>query len=168
MVGQEAEIYSFEEKKYPAYCVYIPTGMDEEFEKPILDKLMMWGKNMGKNLYVAPLDIGDPSYIGLMDRIGFKNRPAIILSDTDVINLRNDSFMLTLDDPQLMRDLPKMIEILPALLDLILKRDYMDATKAAIQARKIEKLKSISKDIELVLDKVKINFSWNGVGVESK
>jgi hypothetical protein len=90
------------------------------------------------------------------------------LSDTDVINLRNDSFMLTLDDPQLMRDLPKMIEILPALLDLILKRDYMDATKAAIQARKIEKLKSISKDIELVLDKVKINFSWNGVGVESK
>jgi hypothetical protein len=168
MVGQAADEYSIEKKDYPAYCVYIPTGMDEEFEKPILDKLKKWGNNMGKNLYVAPWNIGDPSYVQLTNRIGFKNRPAIILTDTDIISLDKYSFMLILDDPQLIRDAPKLFGVLPALLDLILRKDYRDATKAAIEARKIAKLKSLSKDIESVLDKVKITFSWKGVGVESK
>ena len=155
-------------KKYAAYCVYIPTGMDEEFEKQILDKLKTWGNNMGANLYVAPWNIGDPSYVKLTNRIGFKNKPAIILTDTDVIKLKKDSFMLILDDPQLIKDIPKLTGVLPTLLDLILRKDYANAAKAAIEAQKISKIKSLSKNIESALNKVKITFSWKGATIESK
>lgn len=159
-----APIYIPEKKDYPAYCIYIPTGMDEEFEKSILDKLMKWGNNMGRNLYVAPWNIGDSSYVQLMNEIGFKNRPAIILTDTDVIDLKKDSFMLILDDPQLIRDIPKLARVLPLLLDLILRKDYNEAVKIAIEAEKISMLKSLSK----IFGNVKITFSWKGVVMESK
>lgn len=155
-------------KVYPAYCAYIPTGMDEDFEKPILDKLKKWGETMGANLYVAPWDLGDPSYIQLMNKIGFKHIPAIILSDKDVASLDKNSFMLILDDPRLIRDVPKLSEVLPALLALILKEEHTEAAKAAIKARKISMLKIISKDLESVLNKVKITFDGNAIGVQAK
>jgi hypothetical protein len=152
--------------EYPAYCIYVPTGMNEEFEKRILAKLQVWGESMGKNLYVAPWNIGDPSYIELMKKIGFESRPAIILTDDN--NMDKNSFMLVLDDPLIVRDASKLAEILPALLDFILKGEYMDAAKAAAEARKIAKLKSLSKNVESILSKVKVTISWKGLTVESK
>lgn len=151
---------------YPAYCIYVPTGMNEDFEKNILTKLQVWGESMGKNLYVAPWNIGDPSYIELMKKIGFQNKPAIILTDSE--NIDRNSFLLVLDDPLLVRDEPKLTEILPSLLDFILKGEYKNATKAAIEAQKISKIKSLSKTFESILNKVKITFSWKGIVMESK
>jgi hypothetical protein len=146
---------------YPAYCIYVPTGMNEEYEKNILAKLQVWGESMGKNLYVAPWNIGDPSYIKLMKKIGFERRPAIILAD-------KNSFMLVLDDPLIVRKASELTEILPSLLDFILKDEFMVAAKAAVKAGKIAKLKSLSKNIESILSKVKVTFSLKGVTLESK
>ncbi len=42
---------------YPAYSIYLPTGMAEDFQEDILAKLQVWGDNMGKNLFVAPWNI---------------------------------------------------------------------------------------------------------------
>ncbi len=151
---------------YPVYCIYVPTGMNEEFEKNILAKLQVWGESMGKNLYVAPWNIGDPSYIDLMRKIKFEKRPAIILTDDNEIN--EDSFLLKLDDPLLIRDVPKLTEILPSLLDLIFRGENMNTAKAAAEAGKIAKLKSISKNLETLLSKVKLTISWKGLTVESK
>lgn len=151
---------------YPAYCIYVPTGMNEEFEKNILAKLQVWGESMGKNLYVAPWNIGDPSYIELMKRIGFERRPAIILTNDK--DMAKKSFMLVLDDPLIVRKVSELTEILPSLLDFILKDEFIVAAKAAVKAGKIAKLKSLSKNIASILSKVKVTFSDKGLTVESK
>jgi len=151
---------------YPAYCIYIPTGMSQDFEKTISDKLQTWGNAMGANLFVAPWNVGDPSYLQLMQKLGFTRRPAIILSDGT--SLSPDSFIMKIDDPLVMRDVARLTEILPTLLDLILLQNYNQAAKEAISAKRVEKIKSISGSLANVLSKVNVTFCWKGVSVGMK
>ncbi len=113
----------------------------------------------------APLKISDSSYIEQMKKIRFKNRPAIILTDSE--NIDANSFMLLIDDPSIVKDVPKLTEILPSLLDFILKGDK-DAAKAAIETGKVPKLRQMLKISESILGKVKITFSWKGITMELK
>ena len=96
---------------YPAYCVYIPTGMSQDFEKATSDKLLQWGTAMGANLFVAPWNVGDVSYVQLMQKLGFTRRPAIILTDDP--NLSPESFIMKIDDPLIIRDVARLTNILP-------------------------------------------------------
>jgi hypothetical protein len=130
---------------YPAYCTYIPEGLNEEYEKEIIKKLEEWGNNLEKTLYVGPWDIGDTSVIKLMREIGLKKRPVIILSDKDIKQLKKDFFMT-----------------LSTLLDLIWIEEYKKAAKEAIKIQKITKIKSLSKPIGVILSKVKIRFIDKG------
>jgi hypothetical protein len=149
---------------YPAYCIYVPTGMNEEFERQVSEKLQEWGKNMGKNLYVAPWNIGDPSYIELMRRIEFKNRPAIILTDSN--NPDKDSFKIVLDDPLIARDVSKLKGILPSILDLILVQENHTATKKYLSEQQKAKIRSLLDSLGSALSKVKLTFSWQGITLQ--
>jgi hypothetical protein len=151
---------------YPAYCIYVPTGMDEDFEKSVIQKLQLWGENMGKNLYVARWNIGDPSYVELMKKVGFKSRPALILTDThDPVK---ESFMLVIDDPAIVRDAGKLTQILPRMLDFVLVGETKSATKTYIDQKNAAKLKALLGSLGSVVGSLKVKFSWNGVSVESK
>jgi hypothetical protein len=151
---------------YPAYCIYIPTGMSQDFEKAISDKLQQWGIAMGANLFVAPWNVGDASYVKLMQKLGFTRRPAIILTDDST--LPPDSFIMKIDDPLVMRDVARLTEILPTLMDLILLQNYNQAAKEAISAKRVEKIRSISSGLANVLSKVNVTFCWKGVTVGMK
>ena len=151
-----------EGESYPAYCTYIPEGLNEEYEKEIIKKLEEWGNNLEKTLYVGPWDIGDTSVIKLMRKIELKKRPVIILSDKDIKQLKKDSFMIILDELRLIKDVPKLTETLSTLLDLIWIEEYKKAAKEAIKIQKITKIKSLSKPIGVILSKVKIRFIDKG------
>jgi hypothetical protein len=47
---------------FPAYCIYVPTGMNRDFETSVLAELKEWGRNMGDNLLVVDWNMGDESY----------------------------------------------------------------------------------------------------------
>jgi hypothetical protein len=148
---------------YPAYCIYIPTGMNIHFEKQVLAKLEEFGESMGKNLFVAPWNIGDPSYIQLMRRIEIKQRPTIILTDSNSPD--KNSLMIVLDS-KLIKNINELTEILPSLVDLILQGDKKSVIKSSIQAGRRIKLKSLLDHFDSIMKKVKISFSWNGITVE--
>lgn len=60
---------------FPAYCVYVPSGMAEDFTQTLVRSLRVWGRNMGKNLFVCYWDIGAPEFIGrYIPDVLFKNR----------------------------------------------------------------------------------------------
>jgi hypothetical protein len=94
---------------FPAYCIYIPTGMNRSFEIIVLAKLKSWGKTMGNNLLVANWDIGDESYLGLAFKLGIKTLPSIVLTDSHDPS-KND-FRIVIDDPSVVRDVDMLIVI---------------------------------------------------------
>lgn len=151
---------------YSAYCIYIPTGMSEDFEKDISAKLQIWGDIMGKNLFVAPWNIGDPTYSEITKRIDFMHKPALILTDTNEINEK--SFVLKLDDPLLVTDVARLTKLLPMLLDFIIRGDHKKAVKEAIEAKQSARIKAILEPIKSAIGKTKITFSWNGATISSQ
>jgi hypothetical protein len=148
---------------YPAYCIYIPTGMSQDFEKSLNQQLQDWGRLMGKNVLVAPWNIGDPSYIQLMRKLGFTRRPAIILTDDST--LKSGCFIVKVDDPLVVRDISKLASTLPALLDLILLQNCKEAAKEYVKTRRAERIKSLSNSLSAVLGKINVSVSWGGVTV---
>ncbi|SRR5712692_1228763 len=150
---------------YPAYCIYIPTGMrmSQDFEKSLNRQLEDWGRAMGKNVLVAPWNIGDPSYIQMMKKLGFTRRPAIILTDDGT--LAPGCFLIKVDDPLVVRDMSRLVNVLPALLDLILLQKYKEAAKAYVKASRAEKIRSLSSNLASVLSKINVSVSWGGVTV---
>jgi hypothetical protein len=75
---------------------------------------------------------------------------------------------MKVDDPLVMRDVARLTEILPTLLDLILLQNYNQAAKEAVSAKRVEKIKSISGSLANVLSKVNVTFCWKGVSVGMK
>jgi hypothetical protein len=148
---------------YPAYCIYIPSGFDVGFEKDVVAKLEQFGISMEKNLFVAPWNVGDPSYVHLINKIGLKRRPAIILTDSNSPD--RNSFMIILER-KLIKDLNELIEVLPSLVDLILQGDKKSAIKESIQARRKIELKLLTDHFSSILKKIKVTFSWNGITIE--
>ena len=148
---------------YPVYCIYIPTGMNIDFEAQVLAKLKQFGESMGKNLFVAPWDVGDPSYIELMRRTGVQKRPSIILTDSNSPD--KNSFMIILDS-KLIKNVDELTTILPSIVDLILQGDKKSAIKSSIQAGRGVKLKSLMDHFDSIMKRVKVSFSWNGITVE--
>jgi hypothetical protein len=153
---------------YPVYCVYFPSGFDLPFESNIIDKLRRWGETMGKNLYVAPWKVGDPSYVEIMEKINFKKRPAIVMMNSN--NPDKESYRLVLDSPLLLKDIERLTTVLSALIDFLLKGDLKEAAQAAIRVNDVTALKSMLKAFESKLGQIKITFSYlNGtIAVESK
>jgi hypothetical protein len=151
---------------YPAYCIYLPTGMSEDFEKEILSKLQAWGDSMGQNLFVAPWNIGDPSYQDLTKNIKFNNRPAIIMMDRNEI--QKDSVVLIVDDPILATNASRLTKLLPILLDLILRGENKDAIKKAMQVKQIALIQSLLDPIKAIAGKINITAKWNGISMGLK
>jgi hypothetical protein len=153
---------------FPAYCIYIPTGMNRDFEIIVLARLKAWGKTMGNNLLVADWDIGDESYRELASRLGIKNLPSIVLTDSH--DPRRNDFQIVIDDSSVVRDVDMLIEILPNLVNHILtgqSNDVKEALKDAIKKRQGSKIRSLLKPISTGLSKVKtVKFSFGGTGFE--
>jgi hypothetical protein len=154
------------EKTYPAYCFYIPQGFDEDFDVNLLKKLEILGKNMTDTLYVGKWNIGDVSFINLLNRINVQNRPAIIL--TDCPKPDNNSFMIILDEQNLIKNTEKVTQIIPPLLDFIYRKNYKDAVKEATRASDFSKLSGYFNPIKKITENFKVSFSWLGVKIESK
>jgi hypothetical protein len=153
---------------YPAYCIYFPSGFDQSFENNIIEKLHTWGENMGKNLYVAPWKVDDPSYVKILEQIEFKNKPAIVMTDTN--NPDTHSYKIVLDNQFLLKDIERLTTVLPVLLDFVLRKDFKEATQTAVKATDKLAVKSMLKAFESKLGKIKITFSYKDgtVTVESK
>lgn len=77
---------------FPAYCIYIPTGMNHDFEIKVLARLIEWGNTMGNNQLVADWDVGDESYLYLARKLEIKKMPSIVL--TDFHNPNKDNFVI--------------------------------------------------------------------------
>ncbi len=157
------------ESEYQVYCTYVPTSFKHEYETKIFEILEEWGRINEKTLYVAPWNISNPLiYIELLNKIGFKKRPLIILSNKDIHKLRRTSFMIIINEPHLLRNVTKLGEILDTLLDLILQKKYNKATKEAIKEQDIAKIKSLSEPLAMILSKMDIIIKFMGLIIESK
>jgi len=141
---------------YPVYCVYIPSGFDYEFEKNLIDTLARWGENLGKNLYVAIWDIGDPSYEKLSMDIQLDKMPALILTDDNKPNV--NSFLIKITDIRVINNIDFLKEILRNLYQLILRKEYNKALKQYLKEKKEMEVKNIVKEVMKNL-KIKFKFS---------
>ncbi len=163
---------------YPAYCVYIPTGTEQDFEQNTIATLKVWRKSMGKNLCVAPWDVGDPSYpklLALITKIRHREkrqngqppirRPAIFMTDNNMPDEK--SFMIILDDLSLLMDNTRLMQILVHLVDSILLGEKKEAMKDAVRASQIKKISVLLRGVGAALGKVKVTFAMDGVTVEA-
>jgi len=139
---------------------------DEEFDTKLIKKLKILGKNMKDTLYVIQWDIGNLSFIELLNRINIQNRPAILL--TDCPKPDQNSFLIILDEQNLIRNTEKITQIIPPLLDFIYRKNYMDAVKEAAKAEDFSKMGGYFTPIKKISENFRISFSWLGIKIESK
>ncbi len=141
---------------YPVYCIYIPSGFDYEFERNLIDTLAKWGENLGKNLYVATWDIGDPSYAKLSMDIQLDKTPALILTDDNKPNV--NSFLIKITDIRVINNIDFLKEILGKLYQLILIKENNNALKQYLKEKNEMKVKNIAKE---VIKNLKIKFKFS-------
>jgi hypothetical protein len=150
---------------YPAYCIYLPTGMNKPSEVQVLAKLKDWGTTMGNNLLVAPWDIGDKSYIRLAQRTGITRLPSIVLTDDNTPY--RGSFLIVIDEPTVVNDVDVLTEILPDIVNYILIGDTNAAMKHVLREREHSRVKPLLKPFASTLRNVKkLKFSFAGFGVD--
>ncbi len=106
---------------FPAYCVYVPSGMAEPFTRELVRRIRVWGRNMGANLFVCYWNIGAPEFVDLMKKIGWKKRPFLFL--TNKCEIDDTSYIVSIDDQELIRNNEELQKLLPQILDLILVED---------------------------------------------
>jgi len=148
---------------YSAYCIYIPSGTNIDFEKRLLSRLEKFGRKMGDVIYVASWNTGRQTYIKLMDSLNIKERPALIL--TSSWQPRKQSFKIILRGRALI-NIDLLMENLPPILDLIVMRDKNAAIKKTMKFERTVKLRSLVNGLESVMRNVKLTISWNGITIE--
>ena len=137
---------------YDVYCIFIPSGFDDEFEGDIFQKLFAWGENMGSNIFVAPWKIGDSSYKKLVEALkgdNFRRTPAIILTDDK--SIRSDSFKIIIDDPILISSMTELKKILPDIVHQLFMKQGLDAKKVIKDALKQNKREAVMHQIKNAL-----------------
>lgn len=167
-VGASSEMVTELPAGFPAYCIYFPTGMNRDFEMKALARLKEWGKTMGRNLLVADWDIGDISYQIVGKKLRIRTLPSILLTDSN--DPGANDFWILIEDQSFLRNVDKLIEVLPNLVNLILtgqSNEVKDAIKHAIKIGQGSKIKSLLKPISTGLSKLKtLEFSYAGCGIE--
>jgi len=141
---------------YVAYCVYVPSGFDEEYETKLIEALKKWGENLGKNVFVATWNIGDPSYVEFSKKINLKSLPALILTDSNDPDI--NSFLVKITDIQILRDIEKLKVILPAIVQLIIINEKKEALKNYMKLKNEKKIKEV---ITEVLKNINIKFKFS-------
>jgi hypothetical protein len=148
---------------FEVYCIYFPTGMDEEYETKMIDTLRVWGSKLGKNVYVAHWDTRDSSYGELSKQIGLDSVPAIILTDTD--KPHSKSLLIKIVDRRVVNNMEKIKTLLPNLAQLILvKENHDDIVKYMNDMNKemtIAKMKAALGNVRNV--KAKVQISLGGI-----
>jgi len=126
---------------FPAYCVYVPSGMEEVFTHELIRNLRVWGRNMGTNLLACYWDIGAPEFRDLMKTVGWKKRPFLFFTNKSEIT--DSSYILSIDDQELIRDIGELTKLLPQLLDLILIENNVQAAEKALKEKREKGLKNL-------------------------
>lgn len=154
---------------FPAYCILFKSGMPREPEVRLASLLKGWGDQLGANAFVASWDIGDKSYVDQVRNLGLTRTPAIVLSDKDVTergqNLM-DALVIRLDDPQLLSDENKLEEILPLLVNRILRGEGKAAVQKAVRAQRRGHLSRILRRLGSALKDVKLSVGFGGASIE--
>ncbi|HLI46322.1 MAG TPA: hypothetical protein VKU94_03935 [Geobacterales bacterium] len=141
---------------YPVYCIYVPSGFDEEFEMKLIEELKKWGNNLGKNIFVATWDIKDPSYITFSKQIKLEARPALILTDSNKPN--EQSLLIKITDLKTLTDIEGLKIILNNISQLILIDEKKEALKKFMLDKKQKEIQNLIKDI---LKQVNIKFKFS-------
>jgi hypothetical protein len=141
---------------YPVYCIYFPSGWGTEPEQTTLDALKQWGTSMGKNLYVASWDIGDPAYRDISNKIGLTNVPAVVLTDT--AHPDKSSFLIKLDDPKLVSNLDDLRPVLTMILQHLLLGEEAEVLKDLMRSQNEKKIRDF---VESALHGLSFNATVN-------
>jgi hypothetical protein len=149
-------------ENFPAYCIYVPSGMEEFFVSDLVERLKIWGTNMGKNLFVGHWDIGAPEFIDLLKKLGLKNRPFLFLTNTNEIT--DNSYVLSIDDPAIISDIKQLTSLLPHLLDLILIGENAKAAEEALKKKRRKGIRDLLRKVGFG-KKFKITVSGFGFSV---
>ncbi len=148
---------------YDAYCFYIPSGTDIEYETRLVSRLEEFGEKTGNVIYVASWNVGVQTYIKLMESLGIKERPALVLTSSR--RPRKGSIKIILRGKAL-RNTDLLMENLPPILDLIVMGDKKEAIKKAMKFERSVKLRPLVKGLDSIMRNVKLTISWNGITVE--
>jgi hypothetical protein len=148
---------------YPAYCFFVPTGIDVKTDNKIRDILKVWGDNTGDVLYVATWDIADRSIIDFLRVIQCRNRPAIVLTDVSVPDA--GSFKITIDDDRIIKNEGLLMDILPDLVDCILTGEHKEALKSYIHERNERKMDELFGRVVGALAKFSFSFTPGGITI---
>jgi len=130
---------------YVAYCIYVPSGFDKEYETKLIEVLKKWGENLGKNVFVATWDIGDPSYVEFSKKINLKSFPALILTDTN--DPDTNSFLIKITDIRILSDIEKLKVILPVIIQLIIINEKKEALQNYMRVKNETKIKDLIKEM---------------------
>jgi hypothetical protein len=148
---------------YSAYCVYIPSGTNIDFEKRLLSRLEEFGKESGDVIYVASWNTGVSTYVKLMQDLNIKERPALILTSSWQPNKQSLKIILR---GKALKNIELLMENLPPILDLIVMQDKKAAIKKTMKFERTVKLRSLVNGLESVMRNLKLTISWNGLTVE--
>jgi hypothetical protein len=149
---------------YKAYCFYLPSGIGEDFEKPLLDKLREFGKRKKHLVLVAQWDPGAESYNQLVIELHCKV-PTIIFSDSNKPTA--GTFNVVVDRLDLIKDVQTMITEIPQLCQLIINKNYSDAAKEYLKAQRREDFKRLVKGISSALERVTVTASTAGATISA-
>jgi hypothetical protein len=153
---------------YMAYCVYFPSGFDQDFEKNLINTLAKWGENYGSNLFVATWDIGDPSYIQISKDINLDKLPCLVITDENKPNV--NSFLIKISDIRIINNIDLLKQILPNLLQLIFIKDNNEAIKKYLREKNKAMINEIVKNVMKHLNikfKLSLSLGLFSINVES-
>lgn len=155
---------------YPLYLLFVPTAMSTDNEKKIYERLKEFGTNMGENLCVARIDQRKSEYREFLAKIGKKDplgKPAIIIIDKNEI--APDTLIIRLDEPGIVGNEEKLIELIPKIIDLLLCKEEIEAIKQVVRETKKTQILSALRPAAKLLAGVKIKVTiWNLVTIEKK
>ncbi|SRR5712692_3353376 len=151
-------------RTYEAYCFYLPTGIGEDFEKPLLDKLKEFGKRKKQLVLVAQWDPGAESYNEVIGELHCKV-PTVIFSDSNKPTA--ETFNVIVDRLDLIKDVQTMITEIPQLCQLIINKNYSEATKEYLKAQRGEDFRRLVKGISSALKHVTITASTAGASISA-
>jgi hypothetical protein len=149
---------------YEAYCFYLPTGMGEDFEKPLLDKLKEFGTRKGNLVLTAQWNPGLESYNEVIRELHCKV-PTVIFSNSSKPTA--GTFNVIVDRIDLIKDVQSMITEIPQLCQLIIDKNYSKATKECLKAQREEDFKRLVKGISSALKHVTITASMAGASINA-
>lgn len=151
---------------YRVYCLFVSGDGKRAYENWVIDQLNSLVKTTS-GMYVVKTGPEEIKYIDYMDRIGFMSRPALLLTDDPRADV--DSFIMIIDDAEILNNAKKLNEIVSFIIDYLFEHKKIEPMKSAIENRHMDDLIPLCRPIAQVVESVKpVKVTYRRLSVDFK